>query len=200
MRYGMVINTKHCVGCQACTIACLHKNGNPPGQYYSKVLISESGIYPNVKINFQPVLCNHCTTAPCLTDCPVEGATYVDDNGIVLVDSEKCIGCGSCVLNCPYEARVLTSGMTGYFPEQGLTPYEEAMQSVQVEGIVGKCDFCKDLLAQGQMPACVHTCVGNARVFGDLDDPESDVSKLVAGGSAIVLQPELGTEPNVYYL
>lgn len=198
MRYGMAINKEHCIGCQACTIACLSKHGNPPNTYYSKVQITEQGTFPEVTIEYLPVLCNHCTNSPCVQICPTE-ATYADENGIVVIDQKVCIGCGSCILACPYNARVLNEEAPGYFPDQDLTLYEETVFAQRTTGVASKCDFCKDFLEQGKDPACVNTCVGNARIFGDIEDPTSEVSLLIAENEATVLQPEQKTEPNVYY-
>ena len=198
-RYGMVIDKQSCVGCNACTISCLSKNGNPPGVYYSKVLISEVGTYPNTWVDNVPVLCNHCDNPVCVAVCPT-GATTKGDDGIVEVEKGLCIGCGSCANACPYGARVLDPEPTEYFPGQGFMPFEQAAQGKRLPQTMGKCNFCKDLLEQGEIPACVQTCMGLARTFGDLDDPNSEVSKLIAQNNATQLMPEEGTEPCVYYI
>jgi Fe-S-cluster-containing dehydrogenase component len=200
MRYAMVIDLNRCIGCHACTAACKVKNGTPPGIFYTKVLQSEVGQYPNVRLSFQPVLCMHCSDPACADVCPT-GATEKLPNGIVTVDAEKCIGCRYCMVACPYNARSFNFGQgEELYPGKGVTPYEEARFAEHIGGTVGKCDFCQDRLEMGKEPACVQACVSGARIFGDLDDPNSEVSRLIASRGGYQLHPELGTDPSVYYL
>jgi Fe-S-cluster-containing dehydrogenase component len=199
MRYGMVIDLSRCIGCNACTIACKQQNGTSPGVFWSKVLVSETGTYPHAKQVYQPLLCMHCADAPCEKVCPT-GATQKLANGIVMVDQEKCIGDRHCMIACPYTSRYFLDSKQTYFPDKGITTYEEAMQGNHILGTVEKCNFCKDRVATGQKPACVLTCPAQARFFGDLDDPNSEVSRLIATKAGYQLYPELGTDPSVYYL
>jgi molybdopterin-containing oxidoreductase family iron-sulfur binding subunit len=197
----MVINLRRCIGCNACTIACKQQNGTPPGIFYSHVNIYETGTYPNARMKYLPVLCNHCDDPACVNVCPV-GASQKQPNGIVTVDANKCIGCRYCQAVCPYDVRqFITSNTKGYFPDKdGLTAYEKAAYAQHQAGTVEKCNFCTDRVAQGQKPACVQTCPAQARFFGDLDDPNSEVSRLIVTHNAQPLKLEAGTQPKVFYI
>lgn len=200
MRYAMVLDQGRCVGCDACTIACKQSNGTGPGVFWSRVLKEEVGTYPNAAQQFTPVLCNHCANPTCVSACPV-GATFQREDGIVAVDPDRCIGCRYCIAACPYEVRSMVLDNTvGYYGEMGLTPFESACYASHVPGTVEKCDFCSGRLAEGREPACVQCCPARARIFGDLDDPDSAVAQLVAKRATTRLRPELGTEPQVYYV
>lgn len=200
MRYVMVIDLSRCIGCQACTVACKQKNGTPPDALYSQVIVSEKGTYPNARTEFLPILCMHCDNPPCETVCPT-GATAKQAGGIVTVDADKCIGCRYCMTACPYSARHFNYGsLQPSFEGQELTTFEEAHKENHPVGVVGKCDFCIDRVNNGEVPACVQACPAVARYFGDLDDPESEVAKLITSRGGCTLFPELGTQPSVYYL
>lgn len=196
--YGMVIDLRRCVGCQACTASCKVENGTRPGIFWNRVLDREEGQYPDVQRSFLPMPCMHCANAPCEKVCPT-GATYRRDDGIVLVDYDKCIGCRYCQSVCPYGARFFSESADGYYGAV-LTPDEEVRYAGHQLGVAEKCTFCVHRLDQGEDPACVSTCGPRARVFGDLDDPDSEVSKLIRGRGGEPLSPELGTAPSVYYL
>ena len=173
-RWAMLIDVAKCYGCMACVAACASENNVPIGNFRTWVekVVLKSGIPA-----FVPKLCNHCENPPCAKACPV-GAIDVREDGIVNIDPEKCIGCGACVKACPYGAIFLDP----------------------VKGTANKCTFCDHRLAQGLLPACVETCPTGARVFGDLNDPESEINKYLAEYPADVLRPEKGTKPQVYYV
>ncbi len=178
VQYGMLIDVRRCIGCQACSVACKAEFDVPLGATRSWVEYVEKGTYPNVSRSFLPRLCNHCTHPPCVPVCPT-GATYKrKEDGIVVVDGGLCIGCKYCIQACPYDARFLNP----------------------VTGNADKCDFCLHRISQGIEPACVETCIGRARIFGDLNDPDSEIAKRIATNPVTVLRQGQGTEPNVYYI
>lgn len=200
MRYGMVIDKQRCVGCDACAIACKQENGTGPGVFWSEVLKEEVGTYPNAHQEFTPTLCNHCEAAPCAEVCPTE-ATYIREDGIVAVNAEDCIGCQSCIQACPYNVRTLITDTTvGYYGEMGLAANETLAYANHTPNTVEKCTFCSHRVDAGKEPACVQACPAKARIFGDLDDAESTISKLIVEKSPLGLQEELETQPKVYYV
>jgi molybdopterin-containing oxidoreductase family iron-sulfur binding subunit len=196
----MVLDLTRCIGCNACTVACKIENGTPDDHYWCRVYTEETGTFPDVKTTYVPALCNHCADAPCVTVCPT-GASYQRDDGIVLIDPDKCIGCRACMTACPYAARFyLRKGILdgGYHSER--TDFEEKKWELFQEGTVTKCTFCAHRVDQGLEPACVITCPTDARIFGDLDDPESKPSKLIRERNGQQPLAELGTNPSVYYV
>ena len=195
-RWAMVIDLWSCIGCNACTMACKAEHATPPGVFWRKVLEQEVGRYPAARRVFLPVLCNHCAEPPCRDVCPT-GATWKRDDGIVLVDYDQCIGCRSCIEACPYDARTFYADRATYFPGV-TTPYEQAQQTFP-DGVVMKCTFCVERVDVGLQPACVQSCPTECLYFGDFDDPESTVSRLVAEKKARGLLPEKGTGPSVFY-
>ena len=177
-RYGMLIDLRRCYGCHACTVACKAEFDVPLGATRSWVEYVEKGTYPDVRRSFLPRLCNHCNHPPCVSVCPT-GATWKrEEDGIVVVDPDLCIGCKYCIQACPYDARFLNP----------------------VTGTADKCDFCLHRVSKGVEPACVEACPAGARIFGDLNDPNSEISKLIASNPVTVLRPGQGTEPNVFYI
>ncbi|MBI2952794.1 MAG: 4Fe-4S dicluster domain-containing protein [Chloroflexi bacterium] len=197
-RLGMVIDLKRCIGCYGCTMACKAENATPPGVFWNRVLVWEEGKYPVARQVYFPVQCNHCQDAPCKKVCPT-GATSQRPDGIVLIDYNKCIGCRACVTACPYQNRYYQRETRTYYPGV-LTPFEEVGYAKFPPKVVTKCNFCVHRVDQGLQPACVQTCISKARTFGDLDNPESEVSLVMRNRHVFRLRPELGTEPSVYYL
>ncbi len=196
----MVIDLTRCVGCNSCTAACKQANATPPGILWSKVLIYESGEYPHAKLHYLPMMCMHCQVAPCLEACPT-GATYRGEGGMVLVDDEICIACRYCIMACSYEARSYNAARPlEYYTGQGLTEFETVNIGLHPKGAIEKCNFCAPRLRDGKEPACVATCPSGARIFGDLDNPESEVAKLVASGRAKPRLEEQGTKPSVFFI
>ncbi|WP_027848148.1 sulfate reduction electron transfer complex DsrMKJOP subunit DsrO [Marinospirillum minutulum] len=180
-RYGMLIDLRQCIGCQACTVSCHIENAAPMGKFRTTVSQYEvedqaSGALATFML---PRLCNHCENPPCVPVCPVE-ATFQRQDGIVVVDSDRCVGCAYCVNACPYDARFIN----------------DKTQTAD------KCTFCAHRLEAGLLPACVESCVGGARIIGDMRDPNSQISQMIAeyGEQLMVLQPEKNTVPQVFYL
>ena len=203
-RYGMAIDLKRCYGCYACSMACKTANHTPPGVFWARILKGEVGTFPNTTRQALPVLCMQCEEPSCLEVCPT-GATIKLDNGIVIVEKDKCMGCKYCMMACPYGARYSVESWESYFPEGlPLSPYEEFTKKAWEEksgvGVATKCDFCREKIADGKEPACVETCSAKARTFGDLDDPTSEISVLIKHHRGEVLLPEVGNKPKVYYL
>ena len=208
-RYGMVIDLKRCIGCYGCQIACKAENFTPPGITWALVLKNEQGSFPAVRRLSLPMLCMHCAEPACEKVCP-SGATVKEEDGTVTVDCETCIGCRYCMVACPYGSRYFNDRELNYYGDQR-TPYEEVgadppegleskPRRARRTGRVEKCDLCSHRREQELEPACVANCMAKARYFGDLDDPYSEVSRLVREKGGFQLNPELGTDPSVYYL
>lgn len=196
-RYGMVINLDRCVGCEACVVGCTMHHGLPEGDRWSSVHEKTTGAYPDLSTLYLPRLCMHCENPVCVEVCP-QDATYKREDGIVLVEQGTCIGCGTCVQACPYGARNVVDKVASNHGEGGPTVYEEHAFAAHQDMKAEKCIFCADRVEAGGQPVCVQTCVSNARIFGDLDDPESDVAKAAAKGE--VLGASFGTNPSVFYI
>ena len=184
VQYGMVIDTRKCKGCHACTVACKSEFDLPLGVTRSWVEFVEKGDFPNVERKFMPRLCNQCTDAKCITICPVEAAYRREEDGIVVFDQDLCIACKKCVdgddklPGCEYGAAFMNP----------------------VSGKAQKCDFCVHRVSEGVVPSCVNTCPSRARIFGDINDPNSEVSKLIAKEDAKPLYADKGNTLNVFYI
>lgn len=203
-KLGMAINLFRCIGCNTCVNACKMQNSVPMGMHWNRVLTEgcevfdgAEGTYPNLTRTYIPLACQHCENPACLRVCPT-GATYKDDKGRVEIDYDKCIGCRMCMSACPY------NGVRSFNWEEPAFHMDYAMGSKDVpehqRHVVEKCTFCYHRTSQGIEPACMHLCVGRARFWGDLDDPNSEVSQLIATRSHKRLLEERGTEPSTYYL
>lgn len=182
-RYAMAIDLNRCVNCKACNAACKETNAVPIGHFRNWVtrkqssrLTEENGA-PSHDFYYQPMQCQHCDNPECVSVCPT-GASYKREDGVVLVDHSKCIGCQYCVMACPY----------------GVRAYDEGRD----KGVIEKCTMCAHLIDKGEQPACVRHCPGQARLFGDLDDPESAPSKMRASKKTHKLT-DVGNHPGVDY-
>ena len=202
MRHGICIDLRYCGGCGGCVMACKVENGPLAGIYWCNLFTKEIGKYPAVRKMFLPAACMHCQDAPCVTHCPT-GASYHDKDGAVLINLNKCIGCRGCVNACPYNARHYNfahAEKNPYYKGQEMTPFEKVKEHLHPVGKTGKCNMCRDRIEDGKIPACVETCFTKARYFGDLDDPKSEISQVIAMYNAKPLHEELGTKPSVYYI
>jgi Fe-S-cluster-containing dehydrogenase component len=175
--YAMVIDTRLCIGCGDCVVACKTENKVPEGLNRDWVVEATQGTYPNLKTEFRSERCNHCSHATCVYMCPTGASHHWNDTNIVLVDPNKCTGCKACIA-CPYDARLI----------------------MHPGGYIDKCTFCHHRVEKGLDPACVSVCPTHCMHFGLLDDPSSNVSELLRTREHKVLAPETGNEPNVYYL
>ena len=201
-KLGIAINKTRCIGCQTCAHACKMQNNVPSGMRWNRVLTEGCdvedgalGEFPNLSRGYLPVACQHCENPACLRVCPT-GATYKDDKGRVEVDYEKCIGCRMCMAACPYNARVFNWNDPKREPDFN---YGDKDVPVRGKGVVEKCTLCKERTDRGEEPMCVKCCPVKARTFGDLDDPNSEISKLVVARKAGVLLEQQGTRPQVHY-
>ena len=208
-RWGMTIDVNRCVGCQTCTVACKHANDTVPDVQWRKVLDVEVGTYPDVERLFLVTGCQHCAEPSCVPVCPT-GATKQREDGLVTMDYDLCIGCGSCAVACPYQARTIVHDKPTYFGTA--TAQETKVAHDERVGVAQKCTFCIDRvddgLAEGLIPgidplatpACASSCIAQAIKFGDFNDPESHVSELVASRDFFQMHEELGNDPQIKYL
>jgi molybdopterin-containing oxidoreductase family iron-sulfur binding subunit len=201
VKWGMVIDLNKCLlDCDECVKACRQENNIACTEDKKR----DVHLIRKVKIEREyPVhsgeksvllLCNHCDDPPCAQACPVQ-ATYKRDDGIVIVDHHRCIGCRYCMISCPYNAR--------YFNYRENSIWSNKNHPKSSHGVPESCDFCAHLLRLGKKPACVAACEGigiGAITFGDLNSPDSDISRLIANNTAKGIREDLGTKPKVYYI
>jgi tetrathionate reductase subunit B len=213
-QWVFVVDTAACIGCGLCVAACKEENNVPEEAAYTRtwverhVTTADGAVYvdsPEAGMHgfpeestapgaagkavtasyFEPRLCMQCANSPCTSVCPV-GATYRTPDGVILVDSRRCIGCGYCVVACPYGARYIT-------------PAGESAPN-DMPGVADKCTWCYHRISRGAKPACVEVCPVGARRFGDASEPDSEMATLVAETNPRMLHPEYGTQPRVLYL
>lgn len=186
-QYGFFVNTDICTGCKACMTSCFDRNNLEVPQKFRKVYefgggewkADETGAFTATAFTYYASMtCGHCENPACVANCPTGAMAKREDNGAVVVDQEVCIGCGTCVNSCPYEVP----------------------QIDEAAGVSSKCTMCFDRLDNDYRPWCVQACPAEARIVGDLNDPESEVSKYIAGKGAQPYMPENGTTPSVYYV
>jgi Fe-S-cluster-containing dehydrogenase component len=176
-RYALVLDSKKCMNCKACVVACKAENGVPIGDFRNWIDETKRGTWPRMMATFDPGQCMHCENPSCVRVCPT-GASWQRKDGIVLVNYSDCIGCRYCMIACPYNAR--------YFRED--------------LGVVDKCTFCVQRVDRGELPACVETCPSRVRVFGDLDDPDGELQQMLNTRRYLVKKQQTGNGPQLYYL
>lgn len=209
-RWAMVADLRRCVGCQTCTAACKHANATPPGVQWRRVLDVEVGQFPDVQRAFVPMGCQHCDEPACLPVCPTT-ATRKRADGVVTIDYDLCIGCMYCSIACPYQARFKTpAGQFAYGGEP--LANERLRDEAGRRDVATKCTFCVERIDAGleqglkpgvdpaATPACVNSCIAEALAFGDIEDPQSNVSQLLARNRHFRMHEELGTGPGFFYL
>jgi len=208
-RWAMIIDTRKCsADCDDCIIAC-HSAHNVPNinntkeeikwlwkEKFEHAFPNQNHEFIDEKIEKRPfmLLCNHCDNPPCVRVCPTK-ATFKREDGIVMMDYHRCIGCRYCMAACPYGARSFNFKEPRPFIKELNETYP-----TRTKGVVEKCDFCAERLAKGSLPACVEACKKGALIFGDLDDPNSGVRKILRENHTIQRKPDLGTMPSVYYI
>lgn len=176
-RFAIVIDSKKCINCKGCNVACRAQNNVPLPLSRNRINEETRGTFPKLLAAFEPEQCHHCEHAACVRVCPT-GASYQRPDGIVAINDSDCVGCRYCVIACPYEARFFRAD----------------------RGVVEKCDMCAKRIDRGEVPACVETCPGKVRAFGDINDANGQLAQLLATRQYRVKKPEAGTGPQLYYL
>jgi molybdopterin-containing oxidoreductase family iron-sulfur binding subunit len=206
-RYGMVMDLDKCNGCQACVIACKVEHNTANEVNFTRIFERETGTYPNANRQFLPVMCNHCEDASCISVCPTKATYARDKDGIVLVDWDKCIGCGACILACPYEQRFQILDNRTWFPDHQ-AEFEKPDTNRAPSGVTAKCDLCYHRVDDGREPACAEACPTDARIFGVVSEepgtagetPFRNLDDVISRKNAFSLLPEKGTKPCVFYI
>lgn len=205
MRYGFAVDTKRCIGCHTCAVACRYENNLPKETWWNRILTDggehmdmPKGEFPNGTLSYIPLACQHCENPACVKVCPV-GATYRDEEtGVVRQDYDKCIGCRMCMSACPY------TGVRSFNWEDPKYIIDSSMGDPDAPShqkhVVEKCTMCWHRLAKDKEPACIEVCPERARFWGDFDDPNSEISQMIRDREHEQLLPERGTKPSVYYL
>jgi tetrathionate reductase subunit B len=176
-RLALAVDSRKCLNCKACVVACKAENDVPVGHNRNRINEEHGGEWPRLRASFEPEQCHHCERPSCVRVCPT-GASYRRADGIVLVEKDDCIGCGYCIIACPYDAR--------YFnPETR---------------VVDKCTLCAHRVDAGREPACVETCPARVRAIGDLAAPESNLRRILARRRSATKNPQTGNDPQIYYL
>jgi molybdopterin-containing oxidoreductase family iron-sulfur binding subunit len=205
VQLGMIIDKKRCVACATCALACKIENNIPNGIWYNRVINvggdqrdSPSGTYPNLTMSTYTLACQHCEAPACVAVCPVEATFKREADGLVIQDNEKCIGCKLCLTACPYEGvRVFLEDEPAYHIDIAVGDAEAPSHTINT---VEKCTFCLHKVDRGEQPACIDVCPGRARIFGDLNDPQSEAATKLAARNHSQLLPEKGTNPSIYIL
>jgi len=178
-RYALAIDSRKCIDCKACVVACKAENDVPIGNFRNHINEEFGGRYPHLRASFEPEQCHHCESPSCVRVCPTPtGASFQRSDGIVLVNADDCIGCGYCIIACPYDAR--------FFNEE--------------TRVADKCTMCAHRVDAGRLPACVETCPTKVRTFGDLEDENGELRRLLDTRKSRVKEPQTGNDPQLYYL
>ena len=176
-RYALAIDARKCIDCKSCAVACRAENRVPLGKSRNWINDELHGDWPKLMAVYEPEQCHHCSEPACVRVCPT-GASYQRPDGVVAIKASECVGCRYCMIACPYDARFFREDL----------------------GVVEKCDLCAHRLDRGGLPACVETCPSKVRVFGDLNDPASEIHQLLEKRQYRVKKHEAGTGPHIYYL